>query len=145
MTFRADRLARLNVTVPTGGLMPLPLRHSASNDVGTRGIIRRSVDLVTGRAVRSDALLFEMRTVFEIVLMRGGAERFIELYRRSDAGVTIAAAAQLLPRRMRVATVAFLMAREACHNHPAVKLVAVAALRQWRVSRHFVRIEMRLM
>lgn len=145
MTFGADRLARLLVTVPTGGLMPLPLRHSASDDIGTRGIARRGVDLVTGGAVRSDALLFEMRTVFEIVLMRGGAERLVEPHRRSKIGVTVAATAQFLPRRMNVATVALLMAREAGRDHPVVETMTVAALRQWRVIRHFGRIEMRLM
>lgn len=96
-------------------------------------------------AVRFDTWLIEMRTVFEIVLMRGGAERFIKPHRRSGVSVTISATAQFLLRRMNVATVTFLMAREARHDHPVIKTMAIAALQRRSSSRHFVRIEMRLM
>src|SRR5262249_18305942 len=122
--------------------MPLSLRHDATNDVRPHSVLR-GAGLMTCGAIRPDARLIEVRAMFEIVLMRSGAERLAELHRRSDIGVTVAATAQFLPRRMNVTTVTFLMTWEASRGHPVVKTMAGVAFRQGGSRRHFVRIEVR--
>ena len=148
MTFSANRLARLNVAVPTRGLMPLPSTHDAPSHIRTRGAIqltgRALGNIVTDDAIRSDARLPQMSAVFEIILARGVAEPFVELHRQSGADVAIAAVTQLLPSRMNVAAITFLVAGEARRDHPVVKTMAEAAFRRGRFRRHFVGIEVRL-
>lgn len=149
MTFRANGLARLLVAIPTSGLMPLSLCYDAANNIRTRADVLQPglalVDLVTDSAVRFYARLIEVRAVFEIVLRRSGAGMFLELHRRPEVDMAIPTGAQFLSRRMNVAAITFLMAREACRDHPIIETMTVVASERRRTRWRPARIKVRLM